>query len=309
MAAIDIGKAATAGFRVIGRSPMAVLAWALVLLVVGVLPAAGLISAFLGALAEMVEAEAAGREAAPEDIMPMMSAMFAMQPVILVTGIIVRALLTSAIFRAVLEPSERRWFYLRLGAQELWMALMIAVMWVLMSLLSFPAVFLIMPIVMFAVASAPDNPAMIVGPTAIVVLVIAALYVWLLIRFSMALPMTFAQRKFRLFESWTMTRGRTGQLFGVGVIVVAMVLLLELLVAAVFVAVSFSLHGAGGLDEAAIAAFFAQDASIWMAELAPWAIGVAVLGAVIGAVMSTVVTAPWAEVYRQLKGAGGEPSA
>ncbi len=309
MATIDIGRTATAGLGVIARAPLAVLAWAAVLFVVGVLPVAGLLSAFVGALVELAHAEAAGREPAPEDIMPMMSAAFAMQPVLLITGMAVRAIITSAVFRAVLEPDESRWFYLRLGAQELWMALMIAVMWILLSLLSFPAAFVVMPVIMFAAMGAQNDPAMVIAPTVFAVLVMGGLYAWLLIRFSMALPMTFAQRQFRLFESWKITKGHTLRLLGVGLILVAVVAALQLAVAVVFVAISFGLHGTGGFDEAAMTAFFAQDASIWMAELAPWAIGVAVLGALLGAVLTTVMTAPWAEAWRQLGDAGAEPSA
>lgn len=307
MAAIDIGRAATAGFRLIASKPLAVLAWAGVLFVVGVLPVAGLMSAFFGAIAEMVQAEAAGQEPSPEAMLPMMSAVFAMQPILLIAGIAVRAIVTAAVFRAVLEPGQGRWFYLRLGAEELWLALMIAVIGILLSLLAFPAALVIMPVAMIGAVSAEGDPAAIIAPTLIAVLAFGALYAWVLVRFSMALPMTFAQRQFRLFESWTLTRGHTLRLLGVGVVLVAIVLVLELVVALAFVGISFALHGSGGFDEAAVTAFFAQDASIWMAELAPWAIGVAVLGALLGAVLSAITIAPWADAYRQLSGA--EPSA
>ena len=309
MAAIDIGKAASAGLRVVARKPTAILAWAGVLLVVGVLPAAGMMSAVFGALVELIQAEAAGQEPSPDTLLPAISAILAMQPILLLTGLAVRAILTAAVFRAVLEPDNDRWFYLRLGAQEMWTGLMIVVLWFLMSLLSFPAAMLVVPVVMFAAIGAQGEPALVILPTLIAVLGLAAVFAWLLVRFSMALPMSFAQKQFRLFESWTVTRGQTWRLIGVGAVLVAVVLAVELVVALVFVAVSFGLHGSGGFDEAAMAAFFAQDASLWMAELAPWAIGVAVLGALLGAVLTTVMTAPWAEAYRQLAGAGAGPSA
>lgn len=309
MAAIDIGRAATAGLRVIARNPVAVLAWAGVLLLVGVLPVAGLVTTVLGSIVELAEAERAGVEPSPEAIMPMMSAIFAMQPVLLITGMGVRAILTAAIFRAVLELDQKRWFYLRLGAQELWVALMLAVLWILLSLVSMPVGLLIVPVVMVAAMAAGNDPTMLILPTLAAVLVMVGALLWVMIRFSMALPMTFAERKFRLFESWTLTRGRTLSLFGVGLLLVLMVVVLEAVVGGIFVAVSFALHGAGGFDEAAVTAFFAQDASIWMAELAPWAVGVAVLGALLGAAATTVMVAPWAEVYRQLGGDRAEPSA
>jgi len=303
MASIDIGKAATAGIGVIARRPVAVLAWAVVLLVLGVLPVVGMMSTVVTGLIELIQADQAGVEPSPDAVFSMMSGMIAMQPIVLITGLAVRAILAAAVFRAVLEPDNSRWFYLRFGAQELWVGLMIVVLWVLMSVLSYPLAIVMMPVMMFAAMSAQDNPLLMILPTVVVVLAMLAGFAFLAVRFSLALPMTFAQKQFRLFESWTMTRGQTWRLIGVGAVLVAIVLAIELLVALVFVAVSFGLHGAGGFDEAAMTAFFAQDASIWLAELAPWAIGVAVLGAILGAVVTTVVTAPWAEAYRQLAAA------
>ena len=36
------------------------------------------------------------------------------------------------------------------------------------------------------------------------------------LRLSLALPMSFAQRRFRLYESWDLTRGQAGKMFLVG---------------------------------------------------------------------------------------------
>ena len=64
-------------------------------------------------------------------------------------------------------------------------------------------------------------PGIIVGA-----LVVVAVMIWVSLRLSLAGPITFTERQFRLFESWTLTRGRGWRLFGVAVIVavVAMVI-------------------------------------------------------------------------------------
>ncbi len=302
MAVVDIGRTATAGFGVIARNPLAVLAWAVVLLLLGVLPAAGLMSAFLASLAEIARMDASGMEPSPEALAPAMSAAFAMQPVLLLTSLAVRAILTAAVFRAVLEPGERRWFYLRLGARELWLALMIVAFGVLSFAVMIPVSAVLVPLLMILAIGGDGNPLAVIPVMLAAVLIALAVLGWLFVRFSMALPMTFAEQRFRLFESWTLTRGQTWRLIAVGLLLIGAVLALELGLLALLVVASLAFLGEGGIDEAAASAFFAQDASIWMAELAPWAVGMALAGALLGSVVTTILAAPWAEAYRQLSG-------
>lgn len=303
MAVIGIARVATAGFGVIARRPLAVLVWAGLLLVLGVLPAAGLMSAFLGALAEIARMDASGVEPSADALVPAMSAAFAMQPVLLLTSLAVRAILTAAVFRAVLEPDDSRWFYLRFGARELWLALMIVVFGILSFVVTISMGAVLVPLLMVLAMGAEGNLFAVVPIMLAAVLIAMAVLGWLFVRFSMALPMTFAEQRFRLFESWTMTRGQTWRLIGVGLLLIGIVLALELALLALLVLASLAFLGEGGLDEAAASAFFAQDASIWMAELAPWAVGMALVGALLGAVVTTILAAPWAEAYRQLSAA------
>ncbi len=302
MAGVDVARTAMAGIGVIGRRPVAVLAWAGVLLLLGVLPAAGLMSALLGGLAELVRMDASGVEPSPEALVPVIWAAFAMQPVLLLTSLAVRAILTAAVFRAVLEPGDSRWFYLRLGARELWLALMIVVFGVLSFVVMIPMSAVLVPLLMILSIGTDGNLLAVVPVMLAAVLIALAMLGWLFVRFSMALPMTFAEQRFRLFESWAMTQGQTWRLIGVGLLLIGIVLALELGLLALLVAASLAFLGQGGLDEAAASAFFAQDASIWMAELAPWAVGMALVGALLGAVVTTILAAPWAEAYRQLSG-------
>jgi hypothetical protein len=226
-----------------------------------------------------------------------------MQPVLLLTSLAVRAILTAAVFRAVLEPGDSRWFYLRFGARELWLALMIVVFGILSFLVTITMGAVLVPLLMVLAMGAEGNLFAVVPIMLAAVLIAVAVLGWLFVRFSMALPMTFAEQRFRLFESWTMTRGQTWRLIGVGLLLVGIVLALELALLALLVLASLAFLGEGGVDEAAASAFFAQDASIWMAELAPWAVGMALVGALLGAVVTTILAAPWAEAYRQLSAA------
>lgn len=301
MAKIDVVKTAFAGFGVIGRNPLAVLVWGVLLLVVGVLPFAGMMGGFMSTVMELATLQESGVEPTPEQIMPMMSAMMAFYPIMFLSSIALRAILGGGVFRAVLEPENRAWFHLRLGVQELWLALLTAVFLVLGMVAYFFVWILIIPAMVIGYMVAPQDPGVAVLIILPFALAACAVLVWLALRFSLAFPMTFAERKFRLFESWTLTRGHTGSLFLVALLLVAMVLGFELVISIIAIVAIGAGAAAGGFDEAAVEAFFRQDPAMMMSQLAPWLIGGGLLFCIVGAALMTIFMAPWAEAYRQLR--------
>ena len=74
-------------------------------------------------------------------------------------------------------------------------------------------------------------------------LIAVVVLVWLGLRLSMAAPMTFVDRQFRLFESWSLTRGSAWRLLGVAVLSLLMVFVLELVVAGVVLGAMFAAAG------------------------------------------------------------------
>lgn len=316
MIKLDVIKAAFAGFGVIGRNPLAVLVWAAFLLVVGVLPILGLLGGFIASIMQLAALETAGAEPTPEQVMPLLGSFFAMIPVLMIAGLVLRTVLTSAIFRAVLFPEDKRWFYLRFGARELWLGLLIIVFGVLMFAV-YMVLSLMMAPFMFAAGFSgagmnPDDPAAAAGAMLMIVpiyFLLLGVMVFLFVRFGMAFPMTFAQSQFRLFESWRFTRGNSWRIVLVGLLLLAILIGIEMLAWILIMVVAAAAAGAGavsGWTEESFEAFFAQDPSVIMGALAPWIIIGGIVACILGAVITVIFTAPWAETYRQLS-AGPAP--
>jgi hypothetical protein len=102
-------------------------------------------------------------------------------------------------------------------------------------------------------------------------LIAAGLLIWLALRLSMAAPMTFADNQFRLFESWTLTKGQGWRLLGVACWSPAAGPRLELVGGWCWRV----LLAAGGLRrwrtiEAAVEAFMAQPPLELLRDLWPW---------------------------------------
>ncbi|MFZ5670631.1 MAG: hypothetical protein ACOY4K_14175 [Pseudomonadota bacterium] len=305
MAKLDAANAAFAGFSLISRRPLAVVGWAVFIFVVGVLPAFGLLSAMGSSLAELIRLGESGADPTPEQIMPMMSTIYAMNPILWVTSLVMRVVLAGAIFRAVLEPSQGRWAYLRLGMGELMIAVVTIVLSIMLGVGA--SVWVLLTVgVCLALWEASQPAAIGAGVVSGVALLVTM--IWLLLRFSLAAPMSFAEKNFRLIESWKLTRGHAGGLLLMALILFVIMIIVEAVLMALFAgalaATGAGLVTAGGLDEAAIHAFFSQPPSVWMSALMPWIVVACIVGSLVGAAVSAIVTAPWAEAYRQLRGGG-----
>lgn len=303
MADFSVTAAVGAGFQVIGRKPLAVVVWGLVSVL-------AFVPAFLILLWVLPEFSAAMAQAAqggaPPDLasaMRLQLKMVMLQPALLLTNAVLRGVLSAAVYRAVLTPDQDRFFYLRFGAAELWLMLLLLVMGVLIGVGMVVAMLVVggfTAALVYALKDAGAWLAVLVVIVAVVGLTWASL--WLILRLSMAAPMTFAERQFRLFESWTLTRGHAGHLFGLalvlGVLGVVFVGLLQGVAAGVVVG---ALMG-GHYSEQAFAAFFARPVGAWLGEIAPWMLLGVVLLSLAGAAMMTVWYGAWAHAYRQLRG-------
>lgn len=302
MAQIDIGKTAFAGFGLVRRKPLAVVGWGVFLFVVGFLPALAMIGPMAGAFGEFIHMAEANQEPDPEKMMALMMPMQAMQPILWLTGLITRVMLTAAIFRAVLDPKDSSWAYLRVGMGEVMVAIVAIVLGIVVGFGVCIAAALV-----FAVSAAvwQASHAAAVGTGIILGLGLLLATIWVLLRLSLAVPMSFAEKNFRLFESWRVTKGNSLRLLLVALINVIILMIVEGILAGVMMAVILPVvgisHQAGGLSEEAIKAFFSQPVGAWLPKAAPWILGIGLIGSIVGAALVAVVTAPWAEAYRQLR--------
>ncbi|HXQ09417.1 MAG TPA: hypothetical protein VN805_00300 [Caulobacteraceae bacterium] len=298
MADFSISEALGVGTGLLTRKPLAVLAWG-VLPVIVIVPFLLLFAGTLIAVISEASRAGADQSAIAAAILPQIGALFLFVLLAIVIAWVLSAMIGAAAYRAVLHPEQSGFAYLRFGSQELWLM----------------AVGFVMGLVFFGIGLALSIPQAIVnlamlnsdvGPriTAVLLFTLAreVITIWIWLRLSMALPMTFAQRKFQLFESWAITRGHTLQLLGFSVLAIVMLSVVNFVVLVVGVGGTFAL--AGGAIAAARAnpqAFFASPQAV-IAAAGP-ALGLwAVLLVITSGVSTAIFRAPFAHIYRSLAG-------
>jgi hypothetical protein len=192
-------EASGEGFRLIRREPKAMIAWSL--LWFGTFTSA----AWIVAAGKPVAAHRVGQA----DTLSGVADRFGPFGGFLVCLFLMVWLVTAVgAFRAVLRPGERRWFYLRLGADELRLGILTATACLVAIPFGGATAYLV-----FVVA----NPFMHLLPEAtagVGVLATVWLDVWLGVRLSLIAVETFSERRFHLTAYWPVTSGRFWYLLG-----------------------------------------------------------------------------------------------
>lgn len=287
-----------AGVRLIGREPAAFAVWCLITFAIGVVPQ--MLS--VGASLQMLGVLAAGGDVNAPEVMAAQQRVMAFQPLIYLSSMLMIALVPAAVFRAVLRPDDRAFLYLRLGGREFWLALIVIVMFVMyfvaivVGMIPF---LIVIGITAAATAVGGDGGGggaavgAIVGALSILVLIVVIL--WGALRLSFAPVMAFADGTFRLFESWTLTRGHAGKMFLVAVAITFLSTLVYVAVVGVLVLTS-------GLDMSELGAALSSDPQALLSQISvPWLAMAIVAASVVTAGYYVVWGAAWAEMYRQLR--------
>lgn len=297
MKTFSFGGAVGSGFGVIARNPLAFLVWCAVYLVVALGPLALMAAAMwpqFSALAALAEAEIApDSPAATRQMTTLMGQVNALSLLQWVTSLASSALIMGAVFRAVLEPDNRHGFFLRLGRQELWLALCLIVVGVVAILLVALSTIPIVLTSLVLVAAGPSQtlaPGVGFGIAAIVLIVLGAM-VWLFVRFSLGLPMSFADSYFRLFDSWRLTSGHAAKMALVGVAVGVIAILVQLAFFLGFIFAAVAVLGPAAESDVAPLTF---------AQVSPILALAAVLMAFVSVFGMVLYSAPLAAIYRQL---------
>jgi len=303
MASFSIGEALGSGFGIIKRHPLAVLAWGIVYFIISMMPLLLMWSLVGG---DFMDAVRSGGSADPSADIATMTAfstkMQMIQPLSILASLLAAGVLNAAIFRAVLTPQDKGFLYMKLGKAEFWQALISLCVGILL-FIAFLAVAMVGgilgAIVWFVGEAAGGAVVQGVGITLVVLAAIAAM-IWIALRFALAAPATFATGQFQLFESWTLTKGHTGRLFGLALVLLAVIIVMYVIVIAI-VAVLAGIMGLGiGLNEDAFRSFFERGPETVMMTILPFILIMSLVSALIAGAYYAILLAPWASVYRQL---------
>jgi len=300
MSTISIGESIGEGFRLIGKRPVAVLVWGLARTAL----AAGMFSllapfylSFFKQISERAAAQAAGAAPQPPDLGPILAMQGASSLISLVSAF-VGAILFCAITRAVLFPEKRAYAYMRVGAPELFLFLLIFGASIAAGI---AMVIAMVPIVLIAGIALAAHAA-VVGIAAGVFggMAVFALALWVACRFSLIGPMMVQDGKFHFADAWALTKGYAGTLFLIGLLLFVVVMIIESVIGVVALALGLGFLGqaAGGLGN--LQTFFNRPPAELLASLEPALIVIAVLSIPLNGAFQAIMVAPWARAYRDL---------
>ena len=290
MADFSIGEAVASGFRLVRREPLAIVVWGGVYLLLNIVPQF-LIWFSVWPEFSVLLAQSPDKAMSADALAGLQARMLGLQPIIWIATAAMFALLYGAIYRAVLEPENRGSFYLRLGAQELWLLLSSLVLVVLAVIV---IIVVAIPVVM--VAGATGGATHFSPAAGLAMLAAAAVVIWLMLRFSMVTPMAFSERRFVLMESWRLTKGHTLKILGVLASLVGIVLGIEIVlaIAAMFLLVPWLTAGEGALTT------LLSDPDRLVRVAMPFVIVGCAVVSLVAAAFYAFIAAPYATIYARL---------
>src|SRR5579862_7972015 len=306
MGEVDIGDAATAGLRMMGRQPFSVLCWGLIMAIyVGLL-----FLLFGGAVAAAVTnlVANAGSTPSPEQILGLLFSTLGFFFFLFVGAELLAIVFRGAAIRAELDPAASSFAYMRLGAQEAWLLAASFVFWLVLfganMLMAIPVAALGVAQGVGSIAANVQGGAQHAGVFSglgllqvLLRLVIYAVSVWLWLRLCLGVVMSFQDRQFRLFEAWAVSRGHVLRMFLTMLLVVLMMFgvgIVMTIIALVTMAVTL-----GGVFQDP-KAFFSQPPSAWLSAVTPLIV-VTLVWIVVGVGVGNALT--WgalARLWRQL---------
>lgn len=312
MSGISIGETVVSGFGLVVRRPAAVLLWGLLFTAIVILPLALVFGPLLSGLPALVRTAQQGGQAEVSEAVAMRVAggVLLAVPLLVIAVAVAHAMVTGAVYRSVLEPAKRDFASLRFGRQELWLILLAVARWFVTGVMATGVAvcaLLVCGLGLLLSAWLVQPWQGIVRAPFFIVAVLGAVCagVWISLRLSLAGPMTFAERHFRLFESWTLTRGHVWELLGLGALLLVIRQGLPILLAmaiyggvALLTATTIGFVDFGHLGSAPLSG--QVDVAALLAAATPVIlIVVLVLMLALGA-LQAVFLAPWAVAYRAL---------
>lgn len=298
--------AALEGFRIAREKPKAMLIWAAASLLISLLSTVGMVTLFGATLNDVMEMSRTPTSD-PAQAMATIGQVGPLYAFLIPLALLIFSIFASAVYRTVLRPADSAFGYLRLGATELRMAVVLLVLGLLSVVVAVASVVLVAIIgaVLAAAFGMGGNggvgSVLIVG-VLIVVLYVAMIFVSLAFwtRFSFAGPMTFSEGRIRIFESWRATKGHFWPLLGCYVVAAILGVVVSLLGGMISLAVMTGLGGGGGPTFLGMIQSVQPDYSSIAAFFTPAVIANLVISSLFSALTYAIFLAPPAVAYRDI---------
>jgi hypothetical protein len=290
--------AAFEGFRVVRRKPMVLLWWTLFYLVIFGLIALVVAQPLTNFFSLVQQYEGTGGEPTPDEIMGFMLPLMATIPLLIPLLILQNGIVYSAIARSVLHPEKSAFGYLRLGMDEVRVAVVVLVLGILFNIIGFVGYMAVLLLAGGASAIGDGGYPGGVGLFGMLgMLLVYGVMWWLMARLSLAVPITVAEKKFAFFDSFQMTEGHTLKVIGMAILAGVMAIVVAFLVWIIAVAIFLAVGSTVDWQSLEMAGF----GEVIRVAGPMIALGV-VIYAVYAALMLVVMLAPFSAAYRDLKG-------
>ncbi|MGH7023575.1 MAG: hypothetical protein ACREEB_08300 [Caulobacteraceae bacterium] len=298
MGKFNVEDAAFAGVGLLARRPGSAIVWAVlwaVLLALVTIPFAGILTQFV-----TLAVQSGGRPD-PAALLAIIPGLGAFWLLATLCSLVVGAVISCAVYRAILDPDDSAFAYLRLGDQEIQVLLVNFVRALVIFGVNLGLSIVVAIVALMATTAGPAAGAMV---NLLGRLIIIAVMIWVQLRLILAGPMTFTEHRFRLFESWSLTGGSVWRLFLVGLIVVLIAFVVYLALGTLGVFVGMSLPHPADLQSV-----LRQSPSLWMGQMASFIALIGVLVLIGAAILTPIGLAPWAHAYRAMTGAPDDTAA
>lgn len=294
--AFNATEAAFEGFRLVRERPAAVLVWAGLFLVFGLLSVVALVGLAGPAFNELLTLSREGGQTDPAAAADLFGALAPAYAMLLVLSLVFYAVLYTAVTRAVLRPEQSGFGYVRLGADELRTGIVLLAIWLAVGVLYMLLGVVAALIAGLSIAATGGGGGAAAAIAFVAAGVVAVLLLYVIGRLSPAVAQSFDQRRVSPFGAWKLTRGKGWALVGALVIAAFMSLIVGLLGLVVFMALAAAFGG--GL--AAAGAVFQPDMSSLQTYLTPATVAYLVVSALLNALVNALLVGVGARAYKQL---------
>lgn len=301
MAELSISDTAFAGFRVVQRKPATLFYWFAfsLLAFIGIMM---IVAAFMGsAVIEMVRAGAA-LEQNPAAIIGLIGRVFLGVLLLIPLALIFSAMRSAAANRAVLWPEDSALGYLRFGADEFRLVVVLFVIGFFNLVAQFAAslIFGAFGLVLGVSTMNSGDPSGLIAFRLLSSIPTYALIIFLGVKFSLAPALTLDGKAIDIFGSWSLTKGHFWRIFLTYLIDYLMVIGV-VIVAGIIV---FSAVLVSGLNLASMADKLESNPAALIgaltSTLAPLFAVVCLVGGLVSALTTMIMFCPAAAIYSAL---------